>query len=100
MKAIVLTLLFLSFIAGCDSSKPAPKPLSAYPALLPEDAKKVLQQQEAQQACSEQNLKKATAEQRQNCNPTHGMFDNVRPQQPPPKTSQNTKTSRIAQTRN
>jgi hypothetical protein len=40
---------------------------------------------EAKQQCSEQNLKNATEEQKRKCNPSQGMFDNVKPAQSPPK---------------
>jgi hypothetical protein len=84
MNRLAILLLLLA-LGGCSSSKPAPKPLSSGPQLSQDQAAIVLKDAEAKQPCSEQNLKNATEEQKRNCNPSQGMFDNVKPTQTPPK---------------
>ena len=79
MKAAALILLS-ALTAGCNSSKPAPKPVDWNQTVSEEQAKKILRDAEAKQACSEQNLKNATPEQRQKCSQGQHMFD--RPSQP------------------
>ena len=85
MKQFAILIVCALAFAGCSSEKPAPKPLSSGPQLNQDQAAKVLKDAEAKQPCSEQNLKNATEEQKRNCNPSQGMFDNVKPAQPPPK---------------
>ena len=84
MKKITVAFILelLMFLAGCTSSQPAPKPLSAVRELSPEEMRQKIRDAEGQQPCSEQNLKNASAEQKAKCNPTQGMFDNIKPNQP------------------
>jgi len=77
MKLIVLLTLTIAAV-GCDSSKPAPKPVTWKATVTPEQAKQIVEDAEARQPCSEQNLKNATQEQRQKCDPTRGMFGGLR----------------------
>jgi hypothetical protein len=81
MKLIVLLTLAIA-VVGCDSSKPAPKPVTWKATVTPEQAKKIAEDAEARQPCSEENLKKATQEQRQKCDPTRGMFGGLRQTSP------------------
>jgi hypothetical protein len=90
-----IAILLLSFAIGCSSSKPAPKPLSSGPRLDDKQAAQVLKDAEAKQPCSPQNLKSASEQQKQACDPTKGMFDNVKPAAPATN-SPNTKTQRVA----
>jgi len=86
MKAIVSIILILSvLLAGCDQSKPAPKPISAVSQTSPEQMEKNIRDAEAKEPCSERNLRNATEEQQNHCNPSRGMFDKVKPVQPPSK---------------
>ena len=82
MKAAALILLSVLTV-GCNSSKPAPKPVDWNQTVSEEQAKKILRDAEAKQACSEQNLKNATPEQKQKCRQLQDMFDQTsRPAQP------------------
>lgn len=83
----IAILLLLSFAIGCSSSKPAPKPFTWESSTSSADAQKKVQQAQAQDPCSQENLKNATPEQKHKCDPTTGMFDNVRPATPPPVTN-------------
>jgi len=96
MKQFAVLIVFALALAGCDSSKPAPKPASAVPQASPEQMEKNIREAEAKQPCSDQNLKNATEDQKRNCNPSQGMFDNVKPAQSPPKAApkQSSKSTR------
>ena len=74
MKAAALIWLS-SFTIGCNSSKPAPKPVEWNQTVSEDQAKKIMQDAEAKQACSEQNLKNATKEQKEKCRQMQNMFD-------------------------
>jgi PBP1b-binding outer membrane lipoprotein LpoB len=82
MKQAATVLFALVFIAGCSSSKPAPKPFTWESKTSTADAQKKEKQAELQDPCSAQNLKTASEEQKKKCDPTKGMFDNVKPNQP------------------
>lgn len=83
MKIMVAFIFgLLMFTAGCSSSQPAPKPLSSIPQISEQEMRQKIKDAEAQQPCSEQNLRASSEEQRRKCNPTQGMFDDVKPKQP------------------
>jgi hypothetical protein len=85
---IGIALLLLSVMVGCSSSQPVPQPLSSGPRLTQEQAAQVIKNAEAQQPCSALNLKNASEAQKRTCDPTIGMFDNIKPTQTaasPPK---------------
>ncbi len=82
MKWIAVFTLSLSLMA-CSSTKQAPQPVEwKKGALTPEQAAQAMKDAERRQPCSEQNLKNATEEQKRRCDPTRGMFENVRPVAP------------------
>lgn len=74
MKPAALILLACLSV-GCNSSKPAPKPVDWNQTVSEEQAKKILHDAEAKQACSEQNLKNATKEQKEKCRQMQNVFD-------------------------
>lgn len=91
-----LVLLLVAMI-GCSSSKPAPQPFTWNSNTNSNEAQDKLRQAEAQQPCSPENLKNATPEQRRKCDPTTGMFDNIKPAQPKSTTSPPTaQTKKVA----
>jgi hypothetical protein len=90
-KLLVASILgLLMFLVGCTSSQPAPKPLSSVPQYSEDEMRKKIRDAEAKLPCSEANLKNASEEQRKKCDPTVGMFDNVKPKQQPVKKVSNT----------
>lgn len=84
MKTIVLFLASFA-MAACNSSNPAPKPFTSKSDISAEQIRQKEKEAEAKQPCSDQNLKNATEEQRRKCDPTRGMFENIRPVKPPAK---------------
>lgn len=79
---IGIAMLLLSFMVGCSSSQPAPKPVTWESSVSPDEARQKLKEAEAKEPCSEQNMVNASEEKRRYCDPTRGMFDNIRPAQP------------------
>ena len=83
MKKLIVVSLLASSLIACSSQKEPPKPVEWNKgALTPEQAAQKLKEAERQQPCSEENLKNATEEQKQRCDPTRGIFDNVKPVAP------------------
>jgi hypothetical protein len=83
-----ISMLLLSSMVGCSSSKPAPKPFKWDSDTSSQQAEPVGRKTEADPACSPENLRNATEAQKRKCDPTRDMFDNVRPQpqsHPPPQ---------------
>jgi len=92
MKQFAIVFLLLA-VAGCSSSKPAPKPFTWESNANTADAQKKVQQAEAQDPCSPANLKTASEEQNKKCDPTKGMSDSLSPKPTPPPPKK--KTSRV-----
>jgi hypothetical protein len=73
----------LSFSFAACHSRQEPKPVEwKKGALTTAQAAQKLKDAERQQPCSQENRKKATEEQKHRCDPTRGMFDNVKPVAP------------------
>ncbi len=86
---IAIPVLLLAVLIGCSSSKPAPKPLSSVPQVSTAEMESKIRAAEAKDPCSAQNLQNASEAQKRTCDPTIGMFNNIKPSQPsssPPKT--------------
>jgi hypothetical protein len=79
MKVITLLLLSLTFITGCSSSSPTPKPFTWQSSASSSNAQQTEQQAEAQNPCSPANLKTASEAQKKKCDPTRGMQDSLSP---------------------
>ena len=94
MKQIAILIVFAVVLAGCSSSKPAPKLFTWESDTNKADAQKKVQQAETKDPCSAANLETASAEQKKKCDPTTGMSDSLSPKPSPlpPKK----KTSRTA----
>ncbi len=88
MTLRIATLVLLVTMIGCSSSKPAPKPLSSVPQVSTAEMESKIRAAEAKEPCSAQNLQNASEAQKRTCDPTIGMFNNIKPSQPsasPPK---------------
>jgi hypothetical protein len=84
---IASLVLLLVLMIGCSSSKPAPKPLSSVPQVSTAEMESKIRAAEAKEPCSAQNLQNASEAQKRTCDPTIGMFDNIKPTQPKSTTS-------------
>ncbi len=81
LRIATLVLLLVGTI-GCSSSKPAPKPLSSVPQVSTAEMESKISAAEAKDPCSAQNLQNASEAQKRTCDPTIGMFNNIKPSQP------------------
>jgi hypothetical protein len=97
-EKLAMSILVLSALIGCNSSKPAPKPFKWESDTPFKQALEAERKAEANDPCSERNFRNATEAQKEECDPMRDTFDHIRPRsQPPQKQQKTTQTTKSVQ---